>query len=100
MELYTGRTQRVYLDVYVDDELVDTDTLPQVQVYDLDTDVLIVAGTATKELDDQGHYSYLLRDDFVTVDKNIKVVWAYSVNANTMTTVNTYAVITPYVSPR
>lgn len=100
MELYTGRTQRVYLDVYVDDELVDTDIAPQIQVYDLDTDVLIVAGTAIKETDDQGHYSYLLRDDFLTVDKNIKVVWTYSVESNAMTTVNTYSVVTPYISPR
>ncbi len=98
MELYTGRTQKVYLDVYVSDELRDTDSLPQVNIYDLNTDVLIVAGTAAKESDDEGHYSFVVRDDFVMTDKMIKVVWTYSVDFNQMTTVDAYHVVTPYLS--
>ena len=98
MELYTGRTQRVYLDIYVDDELVNVNTLPTVYVYDNTTDLLMVSGQARLESDDEGHYSFEIRDDYLTVDRDIKVVWAYVYNGNSMTSVDTYSVVTPYLS--
>lgn len=97
MELYTGRTQRIYLDIYVDGELVNTEVLPSVNVYDNTTDVLIVSGSAKAEIDDEGHYSYEIRDDYLQVDREIKAVWSYSYQGNAMTSVTTYSVVTPYV---
>ena len=98
MELYTGRTQRIYLDIYVDDELVNTEVLPSVNIYDNTTDVLIVSGAAKMEIDDEGHYSYEIRDDYLQVDREIKAVWTYSYQGNQMTSVDTYSVVTPYIT--
>ena len=98
MELYTNRTQRIYLDIYVDDELTSVNVLPSVNIYDNITDTLIVSGTAKAEIDNEGHYSYEIRDDYLPVDREIKAVWTYSVQGNTMTTVDTYSAITPYIS--
>lgn len=98
MELYTGRTQRIYLDIYVDDELVNTEVLPSVNIYDNTTDVLIVSGAAKAETDNEGHYSYEIRDDYLQVDREIKAVWTYSYQGNQMTSVDTYSVVTPYIT--
>lgn len=98
MELYTGRTQRIYLDIYVDDELVNTEVLPSVNIYDNTTDVLIVSGAAKAEIDNEGHYSYEIRDDYLQVDREIKAVWNYSYQGNQMTSVDTYSVVTPYIT--
>lgn len=98
MELYTGRTQRIYLDIYVNDELVNTEVLPTVNVYDNTTDILIVSGAAKAEIDNEGHYSYEIRDDYLQVDREIKAVWTYSYQGNAMTSVDTYSVVTPYIT--
>ncbi len=98
MELYTNRTQRIYLDIYVDDELTSVNVLPSVNIYDNITDTLIVSGIAKAEIDNEGHYSYEIRDDYLPVDREIKAVWTYSVQGNTMTTVDTYSAVTPYIS--
>lgn len=98
MELYTGRTQNIYLDVYVNDELVETTSLPSVSLYDNKTDILIANGIAKKELSDEGHYSFEIRDDYLQVDRDIKAVWSYSYLGNSMSNIDTYSVVTPYLS--
>lgn len=98
MELYTGRTQTIYLDIYVNDELVEVTALPSVSIYDNKTDLLIVSGLAKKELNDEGHYSFEIRDDYLQIDRDIKAVWSYSYLGNTMSSIDTYSVVTPYLS--
>lgn len=98
MELYTGITQKIYLDIYEDGELRAADHNPTVTLYDGDTDVQIVSGFGLPELDDEGHYGYSILDNYVTTDKTIKAVWTYAVDNNPMTTINYYSVVTPYVS--
>jgi hypothetical protein len=98
MELYTGLTQKVYLDIYENGELRAADLNPTVQCYDGVTDVLLFAGSALPELDDEGHYAFSIMDNFLMVDKLIKVVWTYSVNNNQMTSVDYYNVVTPYAN--
>ena len=98
MELYTGLTQRVYLDIYKEDELTAADALPSVKVYDGKTDVLLANLVAKAESDDEGHYSAVISDNILDVDKEIKVVWDYSVSQNSMQSVDYYFVVTPYLS--
>ena len=98
MELYTGLTQKVYLDIYENGELRAADLNPTVQIYDGTTDVLLLAGQALPELDDEGHYAYSIMDNHLMVDKVIKIVWTYSVNNNQMTSVDYYNVVTPYTN--
>lgn len=98
MELYTGLTQKIYFDVYIDDELTNSDSPPNVAIYDGDTDVLIMSGQAWPEADDEGHYSFVILDNFLMTDKTIKAVWTYFVNGNAMYATDYYSVVTPYVS--
>jgi hypothetical protein len=98
MELYAGLTQRVYLDIYEEGELRNPDDLPQVSVYDGETDVLLTTGFAQKEIDDEGHYGFTIVDNYIQTDKLIKVVWSYVIDLNAMQTVNYYEIVTPYVS--
>ena len=98
MELYTGITQKIYLDIYKDGELAAADSNPVVVIYDGETDVQLFSGFGLPELDDEGHYGFSLLDNYVMNDKLIKAVWTYSVGSNPMTTVNYYSVVTPYIS--
>jgi hypothetical protein len=98
MELYTGLTQKIYLDIYQNGELKAADLNPTVQCYDGDTDVLLFAGFALPELDDEGHYAFSIMDNYLMVDKLIKIVWTYSVDNNQMTSVDYYSVVTPYTN--
>jgi hypothetical protein len=98
MELYTGLNQKIYLDVFKNEEIDPADANPTVSIYDGETDVLIVTGTSTPEIDDEGRYSYTVLDNYLLTDKLIKAVWTYSVNSNSMSTTNFYDVVTPYVS--
>ena len=98
MELYTGQTQDIFLDVYVEDELRLSDTNPTVSLYDGETDVLITSGFGLPEADDEGHYRYRVLDNYVMTDKTIKAVWTYNVDNNPMTQTFYYNVVTPYIS--
>ena len=98
MELYTGITQKIYLDIYENGELAAADLNPVVIIYDGETDVQLFSGFGLPELDDEGHYGFSLPDNYVMSDKLIKAVWSYSVNSNPMTTVDYYNVVTPYIS--
>lgn len=98
MELYTGVTQKVYLDIYRNGELVSADANPSVQIYDGKTDVLLFYGTASPELDDEGHYGFVIPETYIEVDKVIKVVWYYMVQGSSENTINYYEVVTPYIS--
>lgn len=98
MELYTGITQKIYLDIYKDGELAAADSNPVVIIYDGETDVQLFSGFGLPELDDDGHYGFSLLDNYVMTDKLIKAVWTYSVGANAMTTIDYYTVVTPYIS--
>lgn len=98
MELYAGLTQRIYLDIYEEGELRTPDELPQVSVYDGKTDVLLVAGFASAEIDDQGHYGFTIVDNYLQTDGLIKAVWSYAIDNNVMQSINYYHVVTPYIS--
>jgi hypothetical protein len=98
MELYTGLTQKIYTDVYSDGELAVADDLPTVTVFDLETNDEIVSGTAIESGEDNGFYAFSILDDYLNVDRQIKVVWEYEINENPLTTVEFYDVVTPYVS--
>jgi len=98
MELYTGLTQKIYLDVYEDGELRATDSNPIVTIYDGITDVQLFNAFAEPEIDDEGHYGFSILDNHLTIDKTIKAVWSYAVDGNTMQTINYYNVVTPYIS--
>jgi hypothetical protein len=98
MELYTGLTQDIYLDVYEEDELRLADSNPTVSIYDGDTDVLIISGFANPEINDEGHYSFRVLDNYVMTDKSLKAVWSYAIDGNPMTSTNYYSVVTPYLS--
>jgi len=97
MELYTGLTQDIYLDVYEEDELRLADANPTVSIYDGDTDVLVISGFASPEINDEGHYSFRILDNYVMTDKSIKAVWNYAVDGNPMTSTQYYTVTTPYI---
>jgi hypothetical protein len=98
MELYTGLTQKVYTDVYSNGELAVADDLPIVTVYDLETNAEIVTGTAIESEEDEGFYAFSILDNYLNVDKQIKVVWEYEIDGNELTSTENYDVVTPYVS--
>ena len=98
MELYTGQTQDIYLDIYVEDEIRVADVNPTVTIYDGDTDVLLTSGYALHENNDEGKYAFRIIDNHLLTDKLIKAVWTYSVDGNAMSSINYYTVVTPYIS--
>lgn len=98
MELYTGQTQNIYLDIYVEDEVRLADVNPTVTIYDGETDVLLTSGYALPEDNDEGKYEFRIIDNHLLTDKLIKAVWTYSVDGNAMSSINYYNVVTPYIS--
>jgi hypothetical protein len=98
MELYTGLTQKVYTDVYSDGELVSADQLPTVTIFDVETNDVITEGTAIESDDDFGFYAFSILDDYLEVNKQIKVIWQYEVDGNELSNTEIYDVVTPYVS--
>lgn len=100
MELYTGLSQKIYLNVYTeqDTDKVESDYNPTVVIYNADTDELVTVGTSQPVDDDPGAYQFLLLDDFLQTDYDIKVVWTYAVEGNEQQSIDFYHIVTPYIS--
>lgn len=106
MELYRAQTQKVYSDFFFNDEPIVLDEVPTVAVirWDINPNTgerieeVLSAGPVQFVDEDQGMYAFSIPDTELLIDEEIKVTWTYDIDGNSVSIVQGYDIITPYVN--
>ena len=82
-DITKGTQEKINLNVFNDNVLVQADNPPLVTIYDADNDALPIPGFTGIATDEEptGIYSYMLTPSLTNVTRVLKIVWAYSINS-------------------
>ena len=99
-DITRGTQEKIHLNVFNDNVLVQADNPPLVTIYDADDDTSPIpgfTGIATDE-EPEGIYSYMLTPSLTDVTRVLKIVWAYSINSVAFTQYDYYRVSQVYAT--
>jgi len=99
-DITRGTQEKIHLNVFSDNVLVQADNPPLVTIYDADNDESPIpgfAGVATDE-EPEGIYSYMLTPALTNISRVLKIVWNYSINSVEFTQYDYYRVSQVYAT--
>ena len=99
-DITRGTQEKIHLNVFNDNVLVQADEPPLVTIYDADNDAYPIpgfTGIATDE-EPEGIYSYMLTPALTNITRVLKVVWSYTINSVQFTSEDFYRVSQVYAT--
>lgn len=99
--IQNGSQEKIYLNVYNNGVLTQSDSLPTLSIYDANSDATALVGFSSisaVDENDQGVYSYLLTPALTQINRMLEVRWSYRVGGNLTTQTDFYQVETVYAS--
>lgn len=96
-EIFNNTFHKHGIVLYKNNIATDSDSLPLVSIYNADTDVLIVTGSAVSE-GPPGEYYYQITPSLSSVDRPLRIAWTYSFNSSSVVENSFANVVTPYAT--
>lgn len=99
-DIVKGSQEKIHINVIVDGVMVQADSVPTISVYDADNDdiPLIDHSTAVIDEDQEGLYSYWINPSLTNIQRVLKIVWTYEVNAIEFNQEDFYRICTVYAT--
>ena len=99
-DIVKGSQEKIHLNVYSDNVLVQADSVPRVSIYDADDDAVPLVGFSNNVTDEEptGIYSYMLTPSLTNIVRVLKIVWTYQINGIDFTTEDFYRVSMVYAT--
>lgn len=95
-QIYVGSTEKIYLNVFLDGQAIDADSLPTYSLTIVGSDTPARVGTAIAE--SLGTYYFLTEFDEIDVEQTLRVEWTYIVSTDTYLREDYISVVTPYTN--
>lgn len=93
-----GSQEKIYLNVYIDGELAQADSLPTLVIIDANTGNSLLASTTAIDEQPSGIYSWMLNQSVTNLNRVIQVTWTYYANGILATEDQFYSIETSYAS--
>lgn len=99
-DIVKGSQEKIYLNVYSNNVLVQADSIPTVSIYDADDDSIALVGFSNNVTDEEptGIYSYMLTPNLTNITRVLKIVWTYQINGIDFVNESFYRISTVYAT--